>query len=148
MPIASVAYDTTSWTTFFSAEAGASAALTGLLFVAVSINLSQIISTSLLTARAAKALLTLAGVLLTATLCLVPAQPSLLLGSELALTGLILWVIIIKSQRTSSHNNPYITRSQKIFYAILAHGSTLPMVLAGVSLAIHRGAGLYWLVPG
>ena len=38
-----VAYDAAPWANFFFAEVGASAALVGLLFVAVSINLKRIL---------------------------------------------------------------------------------------------------------
>ena len=53
------AYTTQGWESFFVAEAGAAAALAGLLFVAVSINLGRILSIHGLSGRAAEALLIL-----------------------------------------------------------------------------------------
>jgi hypothetical protein len=47
------------WTGFFTAQVSASAALTGLVFVALSINLREIIGDSALVGRAAEALLLL-----------------------------------------------------------------------------------------
>jgi hypothetical protein len=68
-------FDPSAWSTFFSAQIGASAGLTGLIFVAVSINLKQIVELPHLVARSAKALFTLVGVLLTSTVCPLPGQP-------------------------------------------------------------------------
>jgi hypothetical protein len=148
MPASPIPYDPVPWTPFFSAEASASGALAGLIFVAVSINLSRIIANRMLTSRSAKALATLLGVLTTATLCLVPAQPTHLLGWELTLTGLTLWSIITFTQQRSTAKNPYVSPGQKVFHTILAQGSILPTIAAGISLITHRGLGLYWLVPG
>ena len=55
------AYSPADWTGFFSAEVGASAGLAGLIFVAVSINLAQIVKETHLVSRSAKALLSLMG---------------------------------------------------------------------------------------
>jgi hypothetical protein len=68
------AYTPTQWSSFLSAEVSASAALTGLLFVAVSINLARILASRQLTPRVAKALVMLVGILFAASLCLVPGQ--------------------------------------------------------------------------
>jgi hypothetical protein len=48
---------TPDWATFFSAELGALAALTGFVVVAISINLSRILAYSWLPARAGEALI-------------------------------------------------------------------------------------------
>src|SRR5260370_34067383 len=66
----------TGWANFFLAQVGASAALTGLIFVAVSINLTKILAYPTLPGRALEALLYLLTVLVIGTLGLVPGQPA------------------------------------------------------------------------
>jgi hypothetical protein len=141
-------YNPAAWTTFFSAEVGASATLAGLIFVAVSINLARIVAERVLVARAAKALFTFAGVLIAATLSLIPAQPASWLGAELIAAGVPLWIAISRSQWKTSHKNPYVTLRQKIALGLLAQSSAVPFVAGGVSLVLGRGGGLFWLAAG
>jgi modulator of FtsH protease len=77
------------WSDFFAAEVGASAALAGLLFVAVSINLRQILKFPHLPTRALEALATLLCVLVISTFALVPGQTALVHGLEMGGTGLL-----------------------------------------------------------
>lgn len=147
MPI-SAAYNPAQWATFFSAQVGASAALTGLLFVSISINLSQIISSPHLTPRAAKALITLAGVLFVASLCLVPGQSFTILGWELVCAGTFLGIVITTLQYSASRRNPYVGFRDKLFQSVLTEISAVPIVVCGFSLIWMRGGGLYWLVAG
>jgi hypothetical protein len=143
-----IAYDAARWTSFFSAETSASAALTGLLFVSTSINLQQILKHRQLTARAGKALSTLAAVLVFSTLCLVPGQSSRALGIEIILSGLILWPVAAVGHIRSTHKNPYIDGVTRAFHLVLAQGSILPMIAGAISLTLGRGGGFYWLVLG
>ncbi|MGO9437834.1 MAG: hypothetical protein ACLP00_26475 [Terracidiphilus sp.] len=142
------AYNPALWSTFFSAQVGASAALAGLIFVAVSINLPKIVPQPLLVARAAKALFTLTGVLLAATVCLVPAQSSSILGTELTVLGGMLWLAVTGSQRAASHENPYVTVRQRVMQSLLTQFSAIPFPAAGISLLFGWGGGLYWLAAG
>jgi len=141
-------YNPGLWSTFFAAEAGASAALTGLIFVAVSINLGQVVGQKLLVSRAAKALATLTGVLLTATLCLVPAQAISVLGAELTALGGIVWVASTGLHRAASRDNPYLTVRQKVLQSALTQFSAIPFPAAGLSLLFGWGGGLYWVAAG
>jgi hypothetical protein len=142
----SAAYAPEQWTSFLSAEVSAAAALTGLLFVAVSINLAKIISFAQLTPRAAKALITLVGILFTASLCLVPGQPTRALGWELTLLGVVFWGTTAFLQRSHLHGNPYVKRTQRLISTLLAQVSMLPIVVCGVTLLLRQGGGLYWMV--
>jgi hypothetical protein len=142
----SAAYAPDEWTNFFSAEVSAAAALTGLLFVAVSINLAKIISFAHLPPKAAKALITLIGILLMSSLCLVPGQPPIALGWELTVLGIIFWGTITFLQWSHSYDNPFINRTQKLLSTVLSQVSALPIMVCGVSLLLRRGGGLYWIV--
>jgi hypothetical protein len=143
-----VAYTPAVWSTFFSAAVSASAALTGLIFVAVSINLTKIVAQKLLVARAAKALVTLTGVLLGATLCLIPGQHRGVLGGELTLLGGALWVAATGSHRAASQENAFITARQKVLQSVLTQLSAIPFPAAGISLLFGWGGGLYWVAAG
>jgi MFS-type transporter involved in bile tolerance (Atg22 family) len=62
------------WENFFLGELGASAALTGLIFVGISINLGKIMESSYLPNRALEALVVLVAVLFLTSLLLIPNQ--------------------------------------------------------------------------
>ena len=81
------------WENFFMAEVGASAALTGLLFVGVSINLTRIISLPGLPNRALLALVLLLTIMIVCSLLLVPGQSLTFVGIEVLVVGLVVWTI-------------------------------------------------------
>jgi len=124
----------------------ASAALTGLIFVAVSINLRQIVGQDNLISRSAKALFTLAGMLVMSTLCLVPSHRPLVLGMELIVLGTVLWLSTTRAQWLAAHQNPYGSRGQRLLHFLLTQASSIPVLVAGGSLVVGVGGGLYWLV--
>ena len=79
----------TGWSDFFVAEVGAAAALSGLVIVAISINLQRILTNPhVLPGRAGEALTTLVGAMLVASVGLIPHQPTRLLGLEVLAIGL------------------------------------------------------------
>jgi hypothetical protein len=142
-------YTTEGWGELFLAEAGASAALAGLLFVAVSINLDRIIALRSLPGAALGAIVLLVAVLMVSTFALVPEQPRWALGSEVLVVGLAAWSILtgiwIKALRAPIPGQP---RFVPVISTVVTQAATLPLVIAGVSLLLRAGGGLYWLVPG
>ena len=90
------AYDPSQWTDLFVATAGASAALAGLVFVAVSINLERILSYEGLPERALETLLLLVGVLIFSILALMPGQSAVALGAEVLALGLLLFTAVFR----------------------------------------------------
>jgi hypothetical protein len=74
------AYNPSQWTELFVASAGASAALTGLVFVAVSINIDRILRLAGVPERALVTLLLLLGVLVVSLVALVPELSRTALG--------------------------------------------------------------------
>jgi len=86
------------WDNFFIAQVGASAALAGLVFVGVSINLREIVADPRLVGYALEALVVLLGVLVASSLLLVPGQPPALLGGEVVVVGLGAWLLVSAQQ--------------------------------------------------
>jgi hypothetical protein len=142
-------YTTEGWGELFLAEAGASAALGGLLFVAVSINLNRIIALRSLPGAALGAIVLLVAVLMVSTFALVPGQPRWVLGTEVLVVGIAGWSILtgiwIRALRAPIPNQP---RFVPVISTVVTQAATLPIVVAGVSLLVGAGGGLYWLVPG
>jgi hypothetical protein len=141
------AYAITGWENFFFAEVGAAAALIGLLFIAVSINLAKIIELPTLPGRAFEALLVLGMVLFVATFALVPGQSTATFGAETLATATACWVTTMFIQWRSPRD-PSVQRSWVISRIVTTQIATVPMVIAGVSLLANHGGGLYWTVAG
>lgn len=146
MIAAAAAYDLASWSGFAAAEVGAAAALTGLLFVAVSINLDRILSFPKLPARAGETLVTLLLVLVVATLTLLP-QSSRLLGIEVAALSALCAAVTLTVQLRHGPDSPtdpvywYATRIAAV------QTVTVLLVIGGCSLIGRWGGGLYWFAP-
>jgi len=140
---------TEGWKELFLAEVGASAALGGLLFVAVSINLDRILALRGLPGVAGAAIVLLVGVLVVSTFALVPGQPRWVLGAELVTVGIAVWSILTAIQvRALRAPPPGQPRYVPAVSLVATQVGTLPFVVAGVSLLMGSGGGLYWLVPG
>jgi modulator of FtsH protease len=141
------AYQPALWHDLFVATAGAAAALTGLIFVAVSINLSLILKLPTLPPRAAETLSVTIGLLLLSVFVLVPGQSLTLLGAEMLALGAVLAAILLRTRLRlpRSADDPLIWTVMPIGVILVG---TLPMIAAGISLLVGGGGGLYWLVPG
>jgi hypothetical protein len=140
------AYQPAQWHDLFVATAGAAAALTGLIFVAVSINLSLILKLPSLPPRARETLSVALGLLLLSVFVLVPGQSLALLGTELLALGVMLAASLLRTRLRLPRraDEPLIWTTVPIAVVLVA---TLPMVAAGISLLVGGGGGLYWLVP-
>jgi hypothetical protein len=170
-------YDPAAFTGFFTAVTAAAAALTGLLFVAVSINLDHILGDSTpkdsttqdttasdgtpngttanhSTANStsmlpARAAETLAMLLFVVIISALALVPQdvELLGAEILVIALPLTVITTRNQLKFRRQSP---DSPLLWSAsrMTASGLALvPGLIAGISLAAHWGGGLYWLAP-
>lgn len=142
------AYTISGWEAFLVAEAGAAAALSGLIFVAVSINLTKILAAPSLPRRAGQAITMLMSVLVATTLLLVPGQTSTAVGWELVGLGLVALALPTVMQLLRLHGRQERVGGRVIINGLLSQLPTLLFAIAGASLLAHAGGGLYWLVPG
>jgi modulator of FtsH protease len=139
------AYALEGWHDYFVAGAGAAAALTGLLFVSISINLQQILESPSLPRRAVCTLSVLVVLLVAALFCLAPGQSRTVLAIELATIGVIVTgQILVLFQR--SPRSPYEPRWARPIQIGLLLAPTMALVVGGISLAVETGGGLYWIM--
>jgi hypothetical protein len=137
----------TEWHDFFVAEVGSSAALVGLLFVAVSLNSAKILAFKALPDRALIDFFLLMGILIYASLALVPGQPTAVLGAEILAVALLVWVNTTRLDVRVHRETQPEYRLSLWSYTFLIQGGTLPALIGGVFLILGNESGLYWLVP-
>jgi hypothetical protein len=138
---------TAGWANFFSAEVSASAALTGLVVVAISINLARILSDKHLPGRAAEALILLGGVLVLMSAALIPHQPMVILGLVTLTVSLamLLGPVVIQMRAFKARVMP----NWRVFVrALLTAAPSLAMVTAGLLLVFGHPSALYWIAAG
>ena len=138
---------TADWANFFVAEVGASAALTGLVAVAISINLARILSYPHLPGRAAEALILLGGVLVLASAALVPRQPIFIFGIETLVTALatLLAPVVIQLRSFKAKSMP---QGRAVARALITGPPSLAIFVAGLLLLVGHPSGLYWIAGG
>jgi len=128
----------------FATQAGVGAALTGLVFVALSINLKQILALPSLAGRAGEALLLLLLPVVNGLIGVLPQTSSRALGGELLGIAAVLWILvswILRAGHKAARARPaheFVTR------AAAAQSAVLPAVIAGCLLLSGNSSGLWW----
>ncbi len=133
----------TDWANFFTAEVGAAAALTGLVVVAVSINLGRILSFPQLPPRAAEPIVMLTGALILSSFGLVPGQPIAMFGAEVLAIGLLILLVALRNQLPLTQPVEGVTRVKILLRALVCAFVALPLVIGGILLVLGWNAGLY-----
>jgi hypothetical protein len=136
------------WQPLLAAQAGAAATLTGLVFVAVSLNLSKILAVAGLPGRAAESIVQFLQVFFVATVALIPRQPATMLASEILAIALTSWAFQVGAQFRYSRSRAGHPWSWLIGRVVMAQIATLPFFVATVLLLLGNAQGLYWLVAG
>jgi modulator of FtsH protease len=140
------AYEPAAWHDLFVTVGGSAAALTGLIFVSVSINLREIIASPHLPVRAAETLSILVAMLLLSLFLLAPGQSRTVLGAEILALGAAMagMLLTIRTRLRRAAGEP-LTWTVVPVAIILA--ATIPVIVAGTTLLAGAGGGLYWLLP-
>lgn len=142
------AYDVAEWSELFVATAGAAAALAGLVFVAVSINLEHILEGQGLAERALQTLLMLVIVVLVSIVALIPGQSHVALGVELLVVASFYAAGLVRTSRRGSlatgHQPPLWVVGRVVVMCL----SALPLTVGAISMLAECGGGLYWIGAG
>ena len=141
------AYSADHWQAVFSALAASAAALTGLLFVALSINLRQVLEGRGLVGRAVEVLILLTGTLIAATLLLMPAQTRQSVAIEVLAIGIALAGTIGMIQLRAPRKALGVSGRNFALRVVGAQCGPVCLLIGGVSLMAGAGGGLYWVVP-
>jgi hypothetical protein len=140
------AQDPAAWADFGVALTGASAALAGLVFVAISINLRSILSEPGVSGRAAEGVMTLVIALVAAALLLVPGQGTAALGLEWVALAILSTIVLGRTYRRAAPI--YEGRRAILAGRIATHGTAvLALLVAGIATTNQLTGGLYWFVP-
>ena len=143
------AYDPARWSDFALAQLGASAALLGLVFVGLSINLRDVVGSRQLVNRALETVIGLGAVLVAATAVLIPDQSRGAVSTELLVIAGLTFAATANLQRGASHQTvsgvghgppPFSIFARRV----LALGAPVLLAVAGITLAAQAGGGLYW----
>ena len=139
------AVDASAWGEYGVAMVGAAAALAGLIFVAISINLREILAGAGLPGRAGEGVMTLVVVLLAAALLLVPEQGTVALGLEWCGLALGFWLVLLRVHLRARA----VYEGKTPLYAgriVLHHSVVLLLLIAGLAAVLALPGGLYWIV--
>jgi len=136
------------WSEFYLGQVGASAALGGLVFVGLSINLAKIMASPHLPDRAMVALVLLLSVLLVASLALAPGQRPSAFGAEALGVGLAAWAgVSWLHARTMRKVEPEF-RAAAITGVLLGQACAILLWAGGAQLMAGMVAGAYVLGTG
>jgi modulator of FtsH protease len=136
-----------AWHDFAVAQVGASAALAGLLFVAVSINLEKILASPVLPNRAIVPFALLLGTLIICSILLLPEQPISRVGILVLIGGSVVWLFVttIDVRRMRETDRQYVRFEYPRI--VMTQLAALPYIIAGVLLVTGGVGGEIWIVP-
>lgn len=136
-----------SWSDFSGAVVASSSALIGLLFVAVSINLDEILANNTLAERTLHTMILFTVAFVVGMLFLLPEQPRTALGVELIITGAAAGAALLRINRPGKRG----AREPQWGWLLvrLAPSVTITtfLIVGGLSLIAGVGGGLYWVAP-
>jgi hypothetical protein len=116
------------------------------VIVAISINIPTILKHAHLPSRALESIVPLTGILILATVCMVPGKPSGVAGAQILCVGALMWSLTTRLQ-VHAFRHQRARDPDQWLRVILGQTTTLPIMIAGVWLLVGFGGGLLTL-PG
>lgn len=133
-----------AWSNYAVAVVSGAAALTGLLFVAVSVNSAWFAASKAIRGRAGQALVLFVIPLVTGILLLVPGQSTRTLGIEIVVFGLVAGrtLLALRSEPLKDEPRSLILVDRLSPRIVI----TTALIAAGASLITRHFGGIYWLL--
>lgn len=142
-------YDPVGWGDLFACAGAAAAALAGLIFVGLSVNMSTLLELdkrrgqNFLTGRALEAFVAMLSVLV---ICIVALTPHIVRGVLAAFIMLTAAGSAISPVRALRYANREERRSPTLLQRVaFAFALTCCLLVCGITLAADHGGGLFWL---
>jgi hypothetical protein len=142
------AYEASEWSDLFVATAGASAALAGLVFVAISINIERILALAGIPERGLETVALLVAVLVVSVIGLIPGQGHSALGIELLVSALLLGAGLARLPAIRQGGAAPEPRAWLLARLTIRYGAVLLLAVGSASVIFAAGGGLYWVVAG
>jgi hypothetical protein len=136
------------WANYFIATASAAAALTGLIFVSVSLNLKMILSMIHLPGRALGSLVLMANILIVSSFCLIPKQSLLWLGIEVLVLGIGVWLILTSLDVQMYRGVEKLYKPHYLQNIYFSQFAIIPYPAAAICFILNLGIAPYLLVAG
>jgi hypothetical protein len=134
------------WHEFFAASAVASAAILGLLFVAMALHVREIEKSPVLQLRTRVNLQALAALVVASLVVLLPGQALWVLGAELMAILVVYLLLVVSGAIRLSRELHGIPRAS-IRRLVTQNTLLLFLFAAAVSLIVGSGPGLYLVAP-
>jgi hypothetical protein len=141
-----VGYAVVAWRDFAVTTGGLAGALTGLLFVAVSLHSAALAKSRALSSRAAQTLVLFVTPAISAVVLTAP-QPAAALGGELLATAAVSGTALYILDRRAGHDLSGGVVVRYIERASPNRATAVLVAVAGVSFLVKVGGGLYWMIP-
>jgi hypothetical protein len=135
------AYSAEHWSDFAVAHVGAGGVLVGLVFVALSINLREIVASTVLVNRGIECILLFFTALVSSSFVLLPGQARGALAAEMIVLAVAVASSLFVLSRAGSGEVKQVDRAVRL---MLAFASPLLLAVGGISVAAEAGGGLFW----
>ncbi len=137
-----------AWKDFFTASVSATSALTGLVFVALSNNLSKILAMPGMSARGGEVLVLLGGALFISLIALIPGQPLWVMQLKIGVISVLAWTLPSSIHVGAGKAGHFQKRWQFYLRTVMHQMATLPFIAATISLFFTPDLAPYLLAMG
>ena len=139
-----------TWINYFTITGSIASGLTGLIFVGLSVNLKKIfcITKAHLPSRAVGSLVLITNIVIVCNLCLIPAQPLGMLGTEIGILAIIIWFTLSRLDFKTYHRVEDLYKKLYFRNLFFLQLSILPFLIASLFLIFGSATAFYILVPG